>query len=279
MSEVAEAAAIKAAIRDEALTLGFDAVGFAQPELAAGSARAISSAIIAQGYHGDMGWLAARSRERASPRALWPEAQSVVVLGLSTTRPRPIRWHALEARETRRDLGLCARARLSRPRQVAPEAACALHRRALARRAETLRRHRAGDGKAAGRARRHRLARQAHQSRLARVRLVALPRRDLSRARAAARCAARGSLRLVPALSRRLPDQRIPGAAPLGCAALHLLSDDRAQGPYRARVSPAHRQPHLWLRRLPCRVPVEQVRASGIAAGARRPRGIARAAA
>jgi epoxyqueuosine reductase len=98
MSEVSEAAAIKAAIRDEALKLGFDAVGFCEAELA-GEARRDLERYITAGYHGDMGWLAERSRERASPRALWPEARSVVVLGLSYA-PGADPLAALEARET-----------------------------------------------------------------------------------------------------------------------------------------------------------------------------------
>jgi epoxyqueuosine reductase len=93
-----DAHAIKAAIRDEALKLGFDAVGFCEAELA-GDARRDLERYIAEGYHGDMGWLAARSRERASPRALWPEARSVVVLGLSYA-PGADPLAALEARET-----------------------------------------------------------------------------------------------------------------------------------------------------------------------------------
>jgi epoxyqueuosine reductase len=79
-----EAEAIKSAIRDEALRLGFDAVGFAAPQLLP-DAKAHLAAYLAEGYHGDMGWLAARSAERSSPDALWPEVKSVVVLGLNYT--------------------------------------------------------------------------------------------------------------------------------------------------------------------------------------------------
>ncbi|MCH8155056.1 MAG: tRNA epoxyqueuosine(34) reductase QueG [Proteobacteria bacterium] len=71
----------KAAIRDRALELGFDAVGFAAPRLAE-SARADLAEYLARGYHGDMGWLANNAARRGDPAALWPEARSVVVLGL-----------------------------------------------------------------------------------------------------------------------------------------------------------------------------------------------------
>jgi epoxyqueuosine reductase len=73
---------LKAAIRDAALTLGFDAVGFAKAELAAES-RAHLANYLAQGFHGDMGWLQARAVERGDPRELWPEAKTVVVLAMN----------------------------------------------------------------------------------------------------------------------------------------------------------------------------------------------------
>src|SRR5690242_13908795 len=75
-------AKIKAAIRAEALRLGFDAVGFA-PAALAPEACAHLEEFIARGFHGEMSWLAARAADRGHPRALWPEAKSVVVLGLN----------------------------------------------------------------------------------------------------------------------------------------------------------------------------------------------------
>ena len=71
----------KAAIRDRALELGFDAVGFAAPRLAAG-ARADLADYLARGYHGDMGWLAKNAERRGDPAVLWPEAKSAILLGL-----------------------------------------------------------------------------------------------------------------------------------------------------------------------------------------------------
>ncbi|MEA2781966.1 MAG: epoxyqueuosine reductase [Rhodospirillaceae bacterium] len=69
-------------IREQALKLGFDAVGFAAAELSA-AARDGLAGFLAAGYHGDMGWLADKAERRADPRRLWPEARSVVVLGLN----------------------------------------------------------------------------------------------------------------------------------------------------------------------------------------------------
>jgi epoxyqueuosine reductase len=74
--------AIREAIRDRALALGFDAVGFAEAELDA-EARAGLGEFIARGYHGDMGWLAGTAARRGDPRTLWPKARTVVVLGVN----------------------------------------------------------------------------------------------------------------------------------------------------------------------------------------------------
>jgi epoxyqueuosine reductase len=75
-------AAIREAIRSQALAMGFDAVGFAAATLAE-AARSDLAEYIGRGYHGDMGWLAHTVERRGDPRALWPEARSVVVLGLN----------------------------------------------------------------------------------------------------------------------------------------------------------------------------------------------------
>ena len=75
-------AELRDAIRDEALRLGFDAVGFAPASLAPEARRERLqqlSAFVAQGFQGDMGWLGQRTEERADPTTLWPEARTVVV--------------------------------------------------------------------------------------------------------------------------------------------------------------------------------------------------------
>jgi epoxyqueuosine reductase len=73
---------IREAIRDEALAIGFDAVGFAAARLA-DRARADLRQYLDRGYHGDMGWLADTAARRGDPQALWPEARTVVVLGVN----------------------------------------------------------------------------------------------------------------------------------------------------------------------------------------------------
>jgi epoxyqueuosine reductase len=77
-----DAAEARDLIRAEARRLGFDAVGFTEALLPA-AVRARLDGFLAEGMHGSMGWLADRAAQRAQPRSLWPEAVSVVSLGMS----------------------------------------------------------------------------------------------------------------------------------------------------------------------------------------------------
>ena len=71
-----------AAIRDQALALGFDAVGFAPAHLGP-EVRARLDAFLSDGMQGEMGWLADRVEQRAHPQSLWPAAVSVIALGMN----------------------------------------------------------------------------------------------------------------------------------------------------------------------------------------------------
>ncbi len=70
------------AIRAKALALGFDAIGFANAELGP-DIRLRLKEFLAAGHHGSMGWLNARVDERSHPQSLWPEARSVISLGVT----------------------------------------------------------------------------------------------------------------------------------------------------------------------------------------------------
>jgi epoxyqueuosine reductase len=72
----------RAAIRDRALQLGFHAVGFCRAELGP-QARSRLREFLDAGQHGDMGWMEERAEQRSHPQSLWPQARSVVALGLS----------------------------------------------------------------------------------------------------------------------------------------------------------------------------------------------------
>lgn len=77
---------IKAAIIARATSLGFDAVGFTRAALTQKQRDGLQDYLIA-GHHGTMAWMAERADERADPQTLWPEAVSVVSLGLSYAPP------------------------------------------------------------------------------------------------------------------------------------------------------------------------------------------------
>ena len=73
---------LRAAIRAQAHALGFDVVGFAAPDLPR-HLQAAYRQYIAEGREGDMAWLARNPERRQSPRGLWPEAKSVIALGMN----------------------------------------------------------------------------------------------------------------------------------------------------------------------------------------------------
>ena len=73
---------LKEAIKQKATELGFVACGVARAD-AAPEAGAELREWIAAGHHGEMGWIADRAEQRASPRGLWPEAKSVIALAMS----------------------------------------------------------------------------------------------------------------------------------------------------------------------------------------------------
>ena len=73
-------AALKIALRAEAERLGFVAFGIAP---ATQRWNAELESWLESGAHGQMEWMAVRKEQRASPAALWPEARSIVALGMS----------------------------------------------------------------------------------------------------------------------------------------------------------------------------------------------------
>ncbi|MCQ8278151.1 tRNA epoxyqueuosine(34) reductase QueG [Acetobacteraceae bacterium KSS8] len=78
----ADADTLAARIRAHAFALGFDAFGITDAALGP-EARTRLIDFLDSGHHGEMGWLAERVEQRSDPRALWPEARSVIALGLS----------------------------------------------------------------------------------------------------------------------------------------------------------------------------------------------------
>lgn len=73
---------IKARIREKAAEAGFDTVAFARAHLPE-SVRAELADYVASGRHGEMAWMADTLERRSHPRAMWPEAVTVVALGMN----------------------------------------------------------------------------------------------------------------------------------------------------------------------------------------------------
>ena len=69
-------------IRAEASALGFDVCGFASVE-EPWPASARLAQFVSDGLHGTMGWMETTAERRAHPRAMWSDAKSAVVLGMS----------------------------------------------------------------------------------------------------------------------------------------------------------------------------------------------------
>jgi len=75
-------AELKEALRAEALALGFQSLRVTTPGAIGGASQHLTEFLDA-GRHGDMTWLATTAERRGDPHSLWPEARSVLMLGMS----------------------------------------------------------------------------------------------------------------------------------------------------------------------------------------------------
>jgi len=74
------AADVTQSIKHQALALGFAEVRITSAEDVAGVAEDLA-AYLADGRHGEMGWMEGTADRRASPTAQWPAARSVIMVG------------------------------------------------------------------------------------------------------------------------------------------------------------------------------------------------------
>jgi epoxyqueuosine reductase len=79
---LSEGRELRDAIAHEAKKLGFDSLGIVAPE-AIPNALPRLQRFLSDGAHGEMGWLAANPERRASPRTLWGDVRSIVMLGVN----------------------------------------------------------------------------------------------------------------------------------------------------------------------------------------------------
>lgn len=79
---------VKKAICDKALEVGFDVVGFASGTADERLEDDLGQ-YLEQGRHGQMTWMAENTDRRTSPKGLWPDVCSVIVLGLNYAPAQP----------------------------------------------------------------------------------------------------------------------------------------------------------------------------------------------
>jgi epoxyqueuosine reductase len=79
---VLETDPLRAAVRERARVLGFDAVRIGSADVPVRNQEGYRRFVEA-GFAGEMGWLARDPDLRQDPRALWPEARSAIVVGMN----------------------------------------------------------------------------------------------------------------------------------------------------------------------------------------------------
>ena len=85
-------------LKAKAADLGFTACGIARADATPRAAERLRT-WLAEGAHGDMLWMESRAHHRESPAGLWPEARSVIALGMSyAPREDPMRLAAESTR-------------------------------------------------------------------------------------------------------------------------------------------------------------------------------------
>lgn len=73
---------LSAALKAEAAKLGFAHCAVTRPDAVPLAAERLKM-FIADGHHGDMGWLAGQPERRARPDVLWPDVRSVVMMAMN----------------------------------------------------------------------------------------------------------------------------------------------------------------------------------------------------
>ncbi|MEQ1712101.1 MAG: tRNA epoxyqueuosine(34) reductase QueG, partial [Hyphomicrobium sp.] len=85
--------ALDTLLRHEASALGFDAIGITTPAAIDARTGERLMQFLDEGRHGDMSWLATHAGRRRHPSELWPEARSIVMLGVNYAPARdPRLW-------------------------------------------------------------------------------------------------------------------------------------------------------------------------------------------
>ena len=81
-TSISDPGRLRAFLASEAAKAGFEAFGVAAPDAIPLAAPRLD-AFLAAGFHGTMGWMAEKAAWRGDPRALWPQARSIVMLAMN----------------------------------------------------------------------------------------------------------------------------------------------------------------------------------------------------
>jgi len=73
---------IRSELRAACLREGFDVVHFARAEAPASASENLAR-FLSEERHGSMDWMARNAERRADPRVLWPDAKTIIVLGMN----------------------------------------------------------------------------------------------------------------------------------------------------------------------------------------------------
>ncbi len=237
---------LRARLIAQAQAEGFAAVGFASAGPDPVRAERLGQ-WIDSGQHGSMDWMANRMAERASPHGLWPDARSVIALGMSyAPQSDPL---ALADAGDRGRISVYAQGRDYHDTV----------KKALKRLARWLVAEAPGEqvkvfvdtapvmekplGQAAGlgwQGKHTNLVSRAHGSWLF---LGAI----YTTIDFYSRQQPRRSLRIVHRVPVSMPDRCLSRTVSARCTPLHFLPDDRARRPHPARIPRGDRQPDLWL--------------------------------
>jgi epoxyqueuosine reductase len=82
MTDAVSSPTLEERIKAEARALGFTSCAITRADAIPQAAERLN-AWLADGRHGEMGWMESRADQRGSPQALWSEVRSVIMLGMS----------------------------------------------------------------------------------------------------------------------------------------------------------------------------------------------------
>ena len=102
---------LKDLVLAEARAAGFDAVRVTTPAAVGSVVAERLEQFLRDGRHGDMAWMATTAERRRHPLGMWPQARSIVMLGMNYA-PKDDPLAALGRAQPRCDLLLCPMQRL-----------------------------------------------------------------------------------------------------------------------------------------------------------------------